>query len=65
MTPYAMFISLVASGETLPSVFSTRSVTNRAVQIQKMARFLKFWVKIVERLHYLCRENKGADQLRS
>ena len=29
-----------------------------------MARGLKFWIKIVEGLYYLCSENKGADQLR-
>ena len=35
---------------------STRSDTNRAAQLQKMARGLKFWIKEEE-------ENKGADQL--
>ena len=44
--------------------FPTRSDTNRAVQSQKMARGLKFRFKKVEGLHYLCSENKGADQLR-
>ena len=44
--------------------FLTRSDTNQAVQLQKMARGLKFWVKKVEGLYYLCSENKGADQLR-
>ena len=29
-----------------------------------MARDLKFRIKEVERLYYLCSENKGADQLR-
>ena len=29
-----------------------------------MARGLKFQIKEVEGLYYLCRENKGADQLR-
>ena len=42
-----------------------RSVTNRAVQAQKMARDWKFWFKKVEELYYQCSENKGADQLRS
>ena len=37
---------------------------NQAVQPQKMARGLKFRIKIEEELHYLCSENKGADQLR-
>ena len=44
--------------------FSTRSDTNRAVQSQKTARGLKFRIKKVEGLYYLCSENKGADQLR-
>ena len=43
--------------------FPTRSDTNWSVQQQKMARGLKFWIKEVEGLHYLCSENKGADQL--
>ena len=42
----------------------TRSDTNQAVQLQKMARGLKFRIKKVEGLYYLCSENKGADQLR-
>ena len=45
------------------SGFPTRSDTNQAVQLQKMARCLKFRIKEVEGLHYLCSENKGADQL--
>ena len=44
--------------------FLTRSNTNWAVQSQKMARGLKFWILKVEGLYYLCSENKGADQLR-
>ena len=43
--------------------FPTRSDTNRAVQPQKVARGLKFWVQEEEGLYYLCSENKGADQL--
>ena len=46
------------------SVFRTRSVTNRAVQSQKMVRGFKFWIYIEEGLYYPCSENKGADQLR-
>ena len=42
--------------------FLTRSETNPAVQSQKMVRGLKFWIYEVEGLHYLCSENKGADQ---
>ena len=44
--------------------FPTRPDTNRAVQPQEMARGLKFRISVEEGLYYLCRENKGADQLR-
>ena len=44
--------------------FPTRSDTNQAVQLQKMARGLKFRIRKVEGLYYPCSENKGADQLR-
>ena len=44
--------------------FPTRSDTNHAVQLQNIARDLKFRIKKVEGLYYLCSENKGADQLR-
>ena len=44
--------------------FPTWSITNQTVQLQKMARGLKFQIKEVEGLYYLCSENKGADQLR-
>ena len=44
--------------------FPTWSDTNQAVQLQKMARGLKFWIWKIEGLYYLCSENKGADQLR-
>ena len=37
-----------------------RSDTNRAVQAQKIARLLKFWIKEEEELYYPCSENKGA-----
>ena len=43
--------------------FPTWSDTNQAVQLQKMARGLKFRIYKVEGLYYLCSENKGADQL--
>ena len=43
--------------------FPIRSDRNQAVQPQKMARDLKFWIKKVEGLYYLCSENKGTDQL--
>ena len=42
----------------------TWSDTNQAVQLQKMARGLKFRIYVVKGLYYLCSENKGADQLR-
>ena len=44
--------------------FPNRSDTNWAELPQKMARGLKFQIYEVEGLYYLCRENKGADQLR-
>ena len=44
--------------------FPTRSDTNQAGQVQKMARGLIFPIKEVEGLYYPCSENKGADQLR-
>ena len=43
--------------------FPTRSDTNQAVQLQKMARGFKYLIKEEEGLYYLCSENKGADQL--
>ena len=43
---------------------TTWSDTNQVVQLQKMARGLKFRIQKVEELYYLCNENKGADQLR-
>ena len=43
--------------------FPTWSDTNRAVQLQKMARVLKFRIYKVEGLYFPCGENKGADQL--
>ena len=45
-------------------LFPTWSDTNQAVQLQKMARCLKFRIKEVEGLNYPCSDNKGADQLR-
>ena len=44
--------------------FPTWSTTNKAVQLHKMARGLKFRSKKVEGSFYLCSENNGADQLR-
>ena len=42
---------------------STRSDTNRAGKLQKIARGSKFRILEVEGLYYPCSENKGADQL--
>ena len=42
----------------------TRSDTNQAVQLQKMARGLKLCIEVEDGLYYLFSENKGADQLR-
>ena len=33
--------------------FATRSDTNHAVQLQKMARSWKFWIEVVDGLYYL------------
>ena len=45
--------------------FPTWSDTNQAVQLQKMARGLKFRIETVEGLYYLCSEKKKkCDQLR-
>ena len=43
--------------------FPTRSDTNQAVQLQKIARGLEFRVKVVEELYYLYSETEGADQI--
>ena len=45
--------------------FPTWSDTNQTVQLQQMARDLKFRIYEVEGLYYPFSENKGADQLRS
>ena len=49
--------------ENLSSGFPTRSDTNPAVQPQKMVRGLRFQIKKVEELYYLCSKYKGIDQL--
>ena len=41
-------------------LFPTWSDTNQAVQLQKLARCLKFRIKEVEGLNYPCSENKSA-----
>ena len=43
--------------------FPNRSDTNRAVQVQEMAKSLKFRFKEEEGLYCQYSENKGADQL--
>ena len=52
-----------SSRQNLSSVFPTRSDKNWAVQPQKKARRLKFRILEIDVLHYLCTENKSADQL--
>ena len=47
--------------ENLSLGFPTRSDPNWAVQPQKIARDLKFWIKEEKGLYYLCSENKAAD----
>ena len=49
----------------LSSWFLSGFNTNRAVQLQNMARRLKVCILEVEGLYYLCSENKGANQLLS
>ena len=44
--------------------FPTWSDSNQAVQLQKMARGLKFRILEVEGVYYPYSENQGADQLR-
>ena len=44
--------------------FPTWPDKNQAVQLQKNASGLKFWIYEVDGLYYLKRKNKGADQLR-
>ena len=51
--------------EKRSSGFPTRSGANRPVQSQKQARSFKFRIEEEETLYFCCRENKGADQLRS
>ena len=46
-------------------VVSDQVRQKRAVQPQKMASGLKFWITVVEGPYYPYSENKGADQLRS
>ena len=46
--------------KTRSSGFPTRFATNWAVQSQKMARSLKFWIKEEEGLYYPSCENKGV-----
>ena len=56
---------MTAMGEKRSLGFPTRSDSNQAVQAQKMAGSLKFWIKEEEKLYYPSSENKGDDQLRS
>ena len=47
--------------KNLSSGFPSRCDTNQAVEPQKLTKGLKIWIKEVERLYYLCRENEDAD----
>ena len=49
--------------KNLFSGLKTRYNTNRAEQPQNIVRGLKFRIKKVEELYYLCSGNKGADKL--
>ena len=55
--------ALPLPNERPPFEFLTRSDTNKAVQLQKLTRKLKFPIKIEETLYYLWGKNKGTDQL--
>ena len=58
------YSTLMSSAMRKPTFwFLTWSDTNQAVELQKMARGLKFRIKKVEGLYYLSSKNKGADQL--
>ena len=52
-------MTLAVGGTLNPNTTTTK----RAVQPQKMARGLKFWISEVEGLYYSCSKNKGAVQL--
>ena len=49
----------------IPPIYFVCRGYNQAVQLQKNARGLKFWIEKVDGFYYLCSQNKGADQLRS
>ena len=56
---------LIEPCERKPVIWVSHQVRHKwAVQPQKMARGLKFQIHEVEGFHFLCSENKGADQLR-
>ena len=56
-------IKWTATRENRSLVLPIRSCTNRSVQLQKLARSLKFRILKVGEWFYPCSENKGADQL--
>ena len=58
---FALVISRLVGKPTM--WFPNRSDTNRAVQAQKQATGLKFWLSVEEELYNPCSKNKGADQL--
>ena len=61
--PRRLQVKLNCVIRNLSSGFLTRSDTKGTVQLQKMARVLKFLLWEVEGYYYLFSENKGADQL--
>ena len=65
--PSALFQALYVPHPPQKIVFGfpTRCDSNLAVQPQKMTKGLKFRMKEEERSHYICSENKGANQLGS
>ena len=58
-TPCAFHITINEARyeKNLSSWFPTRSDTNRAVQTRKMARGLKYRIKLVEGLYYIAKTN--------
>ena len=58
-------MSLDARKPVLSSGYPTRSDRNRPMQLQEMARSLKFFILEEEELYFQYGENKGAYQLLS
>ena len=54
---------IIIGAGAVSSGIPTSSSTNWAVQSQKLARSLKFWIQKEKGLYYPCSENKGVDQM--